>query len=176
MPELDLQHHHAAAMVMFVCDSAGMTAIYKSAAAHRDVERWCTNRLARWPVAHRTMALATCIGRTHIVAAGEGDGPQQATPCVVVVPGTNFNAATSIPLATALAAHWPTYVVDVPGQPGLSAGDRPGQHRLTQYGRWLQEVLDEVSPGPTSGRSGAQVADRADHLAIAVSHGQPPGS
>lgn len=126
-----------------------MTAIYKSAAAHREVERWCTDQLARWPVSHRTMALATCAGRTHVVAMGEDAGPQQATPRVVVVPGTNFNAATSLPLVTALAAHWPSYVVDVPGQPGLSAADRPGHHRPARYGQWLQEVLDEISPGPT---------------------------
>ena len=67
----------------------------------------------------------------------------------MVVPGTNFNAATSLPLATVLAARWPTYVVDVPGQPGLSTGDRPGRHRLARYGQWLHEVLDEISPGPT---------------------------
>ncbi|MBM4795705.1 alpha/beta fold hydrolase [Streptomyces sioyaensis] len=126
-----------------------MTAIYRSAAAHRDVERWCTDRLARWPVSHRTMALTTCAGRTHVVAAGEEAGPQQLTPRVVVVPGTNFNAAASLPLVTALAARWPTYAVDVPGQPGLSSAERPGQHRLVRYGQWLQEVLDEISPGPT---------------------------
>ncbi|MFD5385598.1 alpha/beta fold hydrolase [Streptomyces sp. NPDC127074] len=39
--------------------------------------------------------------------------------------------------------------MDVPGQPGLSAGDRPGRHRLARYGQWLQEVLDEISRGPT---------------------------
>ncbi|MGR3939015.1 alpha/beta fold hydrolase [Streptomyces sp. BRA346] len=126
-----------------------MTAIYKGAAAHRDVERWCTDRLARWPVPHRVLVLATRVGRTHVVAAGEDAGPQQSAPRVVVVPGTNFNAATSLPLVTVLAERWPTYVVDVPGQPGLSTADRPRQHRLIRYGQWLQEVLDEISPGPT---------------------------
>ncbi|MFI0817184.1 alpha/beta fold hydrolase [Streptomyces sp. NPDC021098] len=95
------------------------------------------------------MVLATRVGRTHVATTGEDAGPQQSTPRVVVVPGTNFNAATSLPLVTALAARWPICVVDVPGQPGLSTGDRPGRHRLPRYGQWLQEVLDEISPGPT---------------------------
>lgn len=130
-------------------DSTSVTIIYKSAAAHRDVELWCTDRLAQWPVPHRTMTLTTCAGRTHVVASGEDAGPQQPRRRVVVVPGTNFNAATSLPLLSALGARWPTYVVDVPGQPGLSAADRPGRHRSARYGQWLQEVLDQISPGPT---------------------------
>ncbi len=69
---------------------------------------------------------------------GEGSGPQQTPPRVVVVPGTNFNAATSLPLVTAPAARWPGYVVDVPdsrdsapptvpdftGRPGTGSGSR----------------------------------------------------
>ncbi|MFC8372085.1 alpha/beta fold hydrolase [Streptomyces sp. CB02400] len=95
------------------------------------------------------MTLSTRVGPTHVVAAGEDADQRRRTPCVVVVPGTNFNAATSLPLITALAARWPTYAVDVPGQPGLSAPERPGPNRPTLYGRWLEDVLDAVGTGPT---------------------------
>ncbi|MFE9912592.1 alpha/beta fold hydrolase [Streptomyces clavifer] len=61
-----------------------------------------------------------------------------------------FPAPTStLPPACRWSPRWPSYVVDVPGQPGLSAADRPGHHRSARYGQWLQEVLDEISPGPT---------------------------
>ncbi|WP_067226483.1 alpha/beta fold hydrolase [Streptomyces sp. NBRC 109706] len=119
-----------------------MTGIYRSLKAHRDVTSWCAERLAGWPVDHRTTLLETSLGRTHVVMSGEGTGPEGTR--VVLVPGTNFNAATSLSLATSLAERWSTSVVDVPGQPGLSDPRRPGRQRLAVYGRWLSEVLDRL--------------------------------
>lgn len=126
-----------------------MASIYKNPTARRDVERWCTERLNRWPVPHRTLELATSAGRTHVVAAGETADSSPVAPRVLMVPGTNFNAAAVLPLLTALAARWPTHAVDVPGQPGLSAADRPRRPRLTWYGQWLQDVLNQLTSGPT---------------------------
>ncbi|GAB3961226.1 alpha/beta fold hydrolase [Streptomyces sparsus] len=125
-----------------------MTSIYRSTAAHRQVEGWCTDQLAGWAVPHRSVVLETSAGRTHVVVAGEDTG-SRSSPRVVLVPGTNFNAATSLPLSTVLAARWPTCVVDLPGQPGLSAAERPRRHRPARYGQWLQEVLAQVGTGPT---------------------------
>ncbi|MFD9409850.1 alpha/beta fold hydrolase [Streptomyces sp. NPDC059989] len=83
--------------------------------------------------------------RTHLVSAGSGP------TTVVFVPGTNFNAAASLPLATALVAAGHRLVLpDVPGQPGLSSGarGRSGRH-LSWYGTWLGEVLDgATASGP----------------------------
>ncbi|MFJ8719695.1 alpha/beta fold hydrolase [Streptomyces violaceus] len=47
-----------------------------------------------------------------------------------------------------LAAHRPTVVLDVPGQPGLSADVRPRRGRSEWYGRWLTEALEQAVPGP----------------------------
>lgn len=79
--------------------------------------------------------LSTSAGGTHVVKTGEG------AVKVVLVPGTNFNAATSLPLAAELARRWPTMVVDVPGQPGLSSGDRPRRERTAWYATALRETL-----------------------------------
>lgn len=81
--------------------------------------------------------------QTHVVSAGTG------ATTVVFVPGTNFNAAASLPLATALvAAGHRVSLLDVPGQPGLSSGGRDlCGGRLSWYGTWLDEVIDETSPG-----------------------------
>jgi pimeloyl-ACP methyl ester carboxylesterase len=66
---------------------------------------------------------------------------------VVLVPGTNTNGAVYRHIARALAARWPTMVLDVPGQPGLSADVRPRRSRAAWYGQWLTEALEQTVPG-----------------------------
>ncbi|MCG5220355.1 alpha/beta fold hydrolase [Streptosporangium sp. KLBMP 9127] len=112
--------------------------VYRSTAGQQAITDWCTGQLDRWPIAHQRHWISTSAGQTHLLTAGSG------SPAVVLVPGTNANAATYLPLATALAARWPTLIADLPGQPGLSAADRPRRDRLTWYGRWLGEVLEET--------------------------------
>ncbi|MGD9482828.1 alpha/beta hydrolase [Streptomyces sp. TRM70308] len=87
-----------------------------------------------------------------------------------MVPGTNSNAATSLPLAAALARRWRTHVVDVPGQPGLSAPTRPPGRSPGGYGTWLGEVLDQLARGPVvvvghSLGGGIALACASPHLA-----------
>ncbi|WP_284283895.1 alpha/beta fold hydrolase [Arsenicicoccus piscis] len=75
---------------------------------------------------------------THVVKIGEG------TPDVVVVPGTNFCAASSLALAEAAARHGTAWVVDVPGQPGLSSPLRSRRDTTAWYGSWLSALLDDT--------------------------------
>ncbi|MBB1255528.1 alpha/beta fold hydrolase [Streptomyces alkaliterrae] len=119
--------------------ASGATSCYRNPAARAAVADWCADRLARWPVPHRTTLLDTAAGPTHVTTAG--DGPRD----VVLLPGTNFNAATCLPLATALAARLRVHVVDLPGQPGLSSPARPPRAVL---GRWLAEVLTATVERP----------------------------
>ena len=58
-----------------------------------------------------------------------------------MVPGTGSNAAVALPWLRALSTRWPTTVVDLPGQPGLSDPRRPRRARLAWYGRALDEIL-----------------------------------
>ncbi|MCX4807883.1 alpha/beta fold hydrolase [Streptomyces sp. NPDC058682] len=118
--------------------------IYRSAAGRELIRRWCGERLDGWDVPHERTVVDAGGARTHVVSAGTGG------TAVVFVPGTNFNAAASLPLATALvAAGHRVSLPDVPGQPGLSSGDRNlSGGRLTWYGAWLDEVIDKTSPGP----------------------------
>ncbi|SCK57434.1 Lysophospholipase, alpha-beta hydrolase superfamily [Streptomyces sp. SceaMP-e96] len=99
--------------------------------------------------------------QTHVVLAGFG------ATTVVFVPGTNFNAAASLPLATALvAAGNRVLLADVPGQPGLSSGERGlSGGGLSWYGAWLSEVIEEISSEPVAvmGHSfGAAIALSSD--------------
>ena len=93
-----------------------LRSVYRSAEGQHAVQGWCSRRLDRWTVPHIRGHVGTGAGMTHRVSTGSGP------PTVVVVPGTNANAALCEPLAAVLAPRWPTMLLDLPGQPGLSAG------------------------------------------------------
>jgi pimeloyl-ACP methyl ester carboxylesterase len=112
-----------------------MQSPYKSAADHAVITRWCRGRLDAWPVPHRRETVELGDASVHLTFTGTGP------PEVVYVPGTNFNAAASLTLAAALADRRPTAIVDLPGQPGLSSGERPRAAHRDWYGRKLAEAL-----------------------------------
>ncbi|WP_371637666.1 alpha/beta hydrolase [Streptomyces zaomyceticus] len=117
--------------------------IYRSAEGREAVRRWCVEELAAWQVPHECRVFQAGGAETHAVVAGSGG------PTVVVVPGTNFNAAACLPLATALATRYRTVLVDVPGQPGLSSGERGlAEGRLDWYGAWLSDAIEACASGP----------------------------
>lgn len=122
-----------------------MASVYKSAEAQRLIQDWCRNRLDGWHIEHRRWDAVTNAGVTSVVAVGLD---RATSPTIVVVPGTNMNAAVSLPFAEKLARRWPTLIVDVPGQPGLSAGRRPRRNRMAWYGEWLAEALETTTTGP----------------------------
>jgi pimeloyl-ACP methyl ester carboxylesterase len=111
-----------------------MRRLYRSPADRDDVQAWCTSRLADWTVPHEVLEVPTTLGHTHVVAAGDGDR------VCVFVPGTNFNTATSTRLLEALSVRMRVYAADLPGQPGLSAEDRPSDEALG-YSQWITDVL-----------------------------------
>ncbi|MER0485021.1 alpha/beta fold hydrolase [Streptomyces sp. Edi2] len=140
-----------------------MDSIYRSTTGKELIRRWCLDQLDAWQVPHERKTTTANGAQTHMVLAGSGE------MTVVFVPGTNFNAATSLPLATALvAAGYRVLLVDVPGQPGLSSGERGlSRGRLSWYGAWLSEVIEKHSSGPVS------VMGHSFGAGIALSSGSP---
>lgn len=133
---------------------------YRSTRGEVEIRHWCERRLDEWSVAHERHNVATVAGRTHLVVAGSG-------PRVVLyLPGTNFNAATSLALATALASYGRVVVADLPGQPGLSAGTRPEPDRV---GMWAGELVDWVK----SSRGGVPLILAGHSLGAAVALAAP---
>ncbi|MCT6781914.1 alpha/beta hydrolase [Streptomyces sp. CS7] len=99
-----------------------------------------------------------------------GSEPQGGGPAVVLLPGTNMNAALCLAVAEGLAREHRVVLLDLPGQPGLSSGRRPRAGRTAWYGRWLSEVLALVlrEPAVVVGHSlGGAVALACDSPLIA---------
>jgi pimeloyl-ACP methyl ester carboxylesterase len=111
--------------------------LYTAPAAEQRIRRWCSDRLAAWPVPHRSQVVPTSLGSTHLLEAGDGE------TVVVYLPGTTFNAATSLPVLTALASRCAVVCPDLPGQPGLSGSDRPTEE-TEGYAGWLRALLTHV--------------------------------
>jgi pimeloyl-ACP methyl ester carboxylesterase len=112
-----------------------MPVVYQNPRGQREVQRWCTEVLSRadFPITGKTVD--TSAGRVKLTSAGAGPAR------VVLVPGTSFTAAVALPWLRALSARWPTTVVDLPGQPGLSDPRRPRRNRSAWYGQVVDEVL-----------------------------------
>lgn len=142
-----------------------MRGMYRSPAGRQRITTWCRERLEQWDAPHRRSTLVTAAGPTHVVEAGA-----PAARDVVYLPGTNFNAATSLGLLAALARHCRVFAVDLPGQPGLSAPERP-RPETPGYARWVTEVVDGLpvsAPPLLVGHSrGAAVALTADPAQVA---------
>ena len=119
------------------------TRVYRSESAERSVHAWCRRALGRWPELGILPPVDTRLGRTQAFRSAGGPG----TP-VLVLSGTNFNAATTVPAARALAEDRPVHLVDLPGQPGLSCGERIGRPGIETYGAWLDEVLPQITDRP----------------------------
>lgn len=120
--------------------------IYRSQAARVRVRDWCEERLAAWPVPHGRRLVETSAGLTSLIQPEPG--PRAERAAIVLIPGTNMNAAVSLGFAEALSRVGSLTVLDVPGQPGLSSGERPHRRRMDRYGHWLTEILTHVTSGP----------------------------
>jgi pimeloyl-ACP methyl ester carboxylesterase len=116
-----------------------VTSVYRSAAGRDRVRQWCDDLLAAWSTPHERAIIPTVLGETHLLSAGGGE------TTVLYLPGTNFTAASSLPLVTALARDHRVVVADIPGQPGLSTGERPRGDRFTAYGAWVDGLVAHLS-------------------------------
>ncbi|MGM5069233.1 alpha/beta fold hydrolase [Rhodococcus qingshengii] len=92
--------------------------------------------LTSWSLPWELRRVQTSLGSTLILAAGAAT----SLPAAVFVPGAGLSAAMIEPAVAAIACTRTVFVVDVPGEPGLSAARRPASADLDHYGRWLDEV------------------------------------
>ncbi|MGW0179152.1 alpha/beta fold hydrolase [Nocardia sp. NPDC003345] len=120
-----------------------MRSAYINTPSGEVIGRWCTEQLREWDTAHQRWTITTSAGPTHVVTIGS---THESAPTVVVIPGTYMNTAASLPFLAELATRYRVIALDTPGQPGLSAPQRPRTDRLPWYGRWLDEALEQTVP------------------------------
>ncbi|WP_125774577.1 alpha/beta fold hydrolase [Antribacter gilvus] len=136
--------------------------VYRHQAAANAVRDHCRNTLSAWSTSFDSTMLTTSAGLTHAVFTGSGG------PVVVVVPGTNISGVLLERFATVLARAHRVVLLDVPGQPGLSAELPPGgDDRMPVYGGWLAEAMEQVAP------EGAVVVGHSLGAAISLACGSP---
>lgn len=110
--------------------------IYKSPAGKNELMALYDAVLARWPVAYDTYKLPTRHGDTFIIASGE-----KSAPPLVLLHGAASNAVSWVGDVVAYSQHFRVYAVDLPGEPGRSAENRPSWHGPA-FAEWLEDVLD----------------------------------
>ncbi|WP_100459928.1 alpha/beta fold hydrolase [Mycobacteroides abscessus] len=112
--------------------------VYRSPSGQQAVERSYREHLRHWtvPLQHRTVA--TREGDTFVTDCGPTDAPP-----LVLLHGAGSNSA----IWQADASRWSLthrlYMVDLIGEPGLSAPSRPPLDS-DAYALWLDDVLDEL--------------------------------
>ena len=137
-----------------------MASTYRSQASAQAVQDWCRVALARWGVPYQTHVVDTSLGMTHVGSLGVGNH------VCVYLPGTNFNASSSTTVLAALAGKFRVYAADLPGQPGLSAANRPDDEH-SAYAGWLAELIDWVAR--RDGRAQIMLAGHSRGAAVALS-------
>jgi pimeloyl-ACP methyl ester carboxylesterase len=110
--------------------------IYKSEAGRQQIMALYDAALANWLVPYQTCSIPTRHGETFAIASGD-----PAAPPLLLVHGSSSNAVSWIGEAAVFGRSFRVYAVDLPGEPGCSAQDRPSWQNL-DFAEWMSDVLD----------------------------------
>lgn len=111
-------------------------AIYKSEAGEQAVMAMYDAALSHWPVPYETMLLPTRHGDTFVIASGDVSAPP-----LILLHGAGSNSAIWAGDTAAYSRHYRVYAVDLIGEPGKSAPNRPAWEGAA-YAEWLEDVFN----------------------------------
>jgi pimeloyl-ACP methyl ester carboxylesterase len=112
--------------------------VYHSSSGQQAVERSYREHLQRWEVPLQHRVVATREGDTFVVDCGHTDAPP-----VVLLHGAGSNSAIWQTDASRWSLTKRLYMVDLIGEPGLSAPSRPPLDS-DAFSLWLDDVLDRL--------------------------------
>jgi pimeloyl-ACP methyl ester carboxylesterase len=124
--------------------------IYKSSAGERAVMALYDRVLAdHWPAPYETLNTPTRHGDTFVIANGD-----KSAPPLVLLHGAGSNSAIWAGDVAAYSQQHRVYAVDLPGEPGKSAPNRPAWDSPA-FAEWLEDVFDalEIKKGTLLGVS-----------------------
>jgi pimeloyl-ACP methyl ester carboxylesterase len=116
----------------------GSESLYKSPAGERAVMALYDSVLAQWPAPYETLNIATRHGHTFVIASGE-----ESAPPLILLHGAGSNSAIWAADVAEYRRHHRVYAVDLLGEPGKSAPNRPAWDSLA-YAEWLEDVFDAL--------------------------------
>ena len=137
--------------------------IYKSSAGHTTLMAFYDANLKRWPVAYECLTVPARHGKTHLIASGSPDAPP-----LVLMRGAGGNALLWAPAVVHLSRNFRTYAVDVIGESGKSAPNRPS-YKGPAYGKWIVDVFDALKIE----RANVAGISRGGWLTLKIAHFAP---
>ncbi len=126
--------------------------------------------LSTWRLGYELRTFPTVLGTTTVLVAGA----RSERPPVVMMLGGALAAATIESCVAAIARTREVFVVDIPGEPGLSSPGRPVGGNIEAYGLWLRALLPELTAqtvdvmghGLGAFIAVESVCDRIEHLLL----------
>jgi pimeloyl-ACP methyl ester carboxylesterase len=112
------------------------SSIYKSEAGQAKIMALYDSVLAKWPVPYSTQTLKTRHGDTHIIASGT-----ILNQPLVLLYGSCSNAVSWAGVVKQFSPYFRVYAVDIPGEPGKSAPNRPDWNS-PDFAEWMADLLD----------------------------------
>jgi pimeloyl-ACP methyl ester carboxylesterase len=118
--------------------------LYKSLAGEQEVMALYESALTHWPAPFQARDIPTRYGSTFVIAGGK-----ESNPPLVLLHGASTNSATWRGDAAVYQRDYRVYAVDLLGEPGKSAPNRPAWDSPA-YAEWLQDVLDTLKVEKTA--------------------------
>ncbi|MBI5958591.1 MAG: alpha/beta hydrolase [Chloroflexi bacterium] len=112
--------------------------LYKTPMGEQAIMGFYDNMLNQWPVKKTTRTISTQHGSTFVVACGK-----ESAPPLILLHGAGSNSAIWREDAKEYSRQYQVYAVDLLGEPGKSAPNRPAWDSPA-YAEWLAEVCDAL--------------------------------
>jgi pimeloyl-ACP methyl ester carboxylesterase len=112
--------------------------LYKTEAGRQQIMAFYDAALNRWPVPQETRYVETPHGSTFVITCGKADAPP-----LVLLHGAGANSATWLADVEAYSQHFRVYLVDLIGEAGKSAPNRPSWEGAA-FAEWLEAVMNQL--------------------------------
>lgn len=112
--------------------------LYKTPAGEQAVMALYDDTLERWPIPYETLTVPTRHGDTFIIACGD-----ESAPPLILLHGAGANSSIWLGDVADYSQHYRVYAVDLLGEPGRSAPNRP-DWSSPAYAEWLEDVFSAL--------------------------------